>query len=152
MLEIGSRLPDFSLPDQHGKLTSSQELLGRGGPVVLYFYPKDDTPGCTVEACGFRDSYHDFLEAGATVVGVSRDDVDSHRKFAEQHQLPFTLLADAGGSLRERMGVPRTLGLLDGRATFVIDREGVVRHTFNSQIRAKRHVVEALDIVKRLAT
>src|SRR6266850_1604776 len=112
--------------------------------VVLYFYPKDDTPGCTAEACSFRDSYEDFQDAGAEVIGVSSDSGASHAKFAKRHELPFTLLSDAKGEVRKKYGVPATMGLLPGRVTFVIDRKGIVRHVFNSQLQATRHVQEAL--------
>jgi peroxiredoxin Q/BCP len=115
-----------------------------GRPVVLYFYPKDDTPGCTKEACTFRDQYQDFEDAGAAVIGVSSDSPESHKKFAAKHRLPFTLLADRGGKVRTLYGVPATLGLLPGRVTFVIDGGGVVRRVFNSQLDATRHVEEAL--------
>jgi peroxiredoxin Q/BCP len=142
----GEPAPDFSLPDADGKLVRLSQL--RGKPVVVYFYPKDDTPGCTLEACAFRDQFEDFTEAGAAVVGISSDSSESHRRFAKRHRLPFTLLADRGGAVRKRYGVPATLGLLPGRVTFVIDAEGVVRHTFNSQLNATRHVSEALAALR----
>jgi peroxiredoxin Q/BCP len=148
-VKVGERAPDFALPDANGREVS---LAGfRGRPVVLYFYPKDDTPGCTKEACSFRDQYQDFRDAGAEVIGVSSDSSDSHRRFAERHRLPFTLLADQGGRVRKLYGVPATLGLLPGRVTFVIDAEGVVRHAFNSQLAATRHVEEALDVLRGTA-
>jgi peroxiredoxin Q/BCP len=138
----GERAPDFTLPDAEGKPVRLADFSGR--PVVLYFYPKDDTPGCTKEACTFRDQYEDFRDAGAAVVGVSSDSSETHRKFAAKHRLPFTLLSDAAGKARKAYGVPATLGLLPGRVTFVIDADGVVRHVFNSQLDATRHVREAL--------
>lgn len=146
-LQVGSTAPDFTLADASGKDVRLADFRGR--PVVLYFYPKDDTPGCTKEACSFRDQYQDFQDAGAVVLGVSSDSSESHRKFAERHRLPFTLLADRGGEVRKLYGVPATLGLLPGRVTFVIGSDGVVRHTFNSQLDASRHVAEALDAVRR---
>jgi peroxiredoxin Q/BCP len=150
-VDVGQRAPDFELPDQRGEQVRLGDLLARG-PVVLYFYPRDETPGCTAEACAFRDSYEDFQEAGAEVVGVSSDSVDSHRSFAAGHQLPFVLLSDAGGALRKRYGVPSTLGLLDGRVTYVIDRDGTVRHAFSSQIRTRRHHREALATIRSLVS
>ena len=117
--------------------------------VVLYFYPKDDTPGCTAESCSFRDQYEAFKDAGAEVIGVSSDSAESHARFAEKHRLPFVLLADRGGAVRKQYGVPATLGLLPGRVTFVIDRDGVVRHVFNSQFQATKHVAEALTALQR---
>jgi peroxiredoxin Q/BCP len=146
-VKVGERAPDFTLPDADGKTVRLADFAGR--PVVLYFYPKDDTPGCTKEACSFRDQYQDFQDAGAAVLGVSSDSSESHRKFAAKHRLPFPLLADAGGQVRKRYGVPATLGLLPGRVTFVIDGAGVVRHVFNSQLDATRHVAEALDVLRK---
>jgi peroxiredoxin Q/BCP len=148
-LWIGDRAPDFELFDQEGKPFRLHERCAEG-PLVLYFYPKDETPGCTAEACAFRDQYEDFTAAGARVVGVSSDSVDSHRAFAARHRLPFTLLADPGGKLRAAFGVPKTLGLLDGRVTYVLDRSAVIRHAFSSQIQARRHVKEALGVVATL--
>ena len=148
-VKVGAQAPEFTLPDADGKPVRLADL--RGKPVVLYFYPKDDTPGCTKEACSFRDQYQDFQDAGAAVLGVSSDSSESHRKFADRHRLPFTLLSDRGGKLRKQYGVPATLGLLPGRVTFVIDGEGVVRHVFNSQLDATRHVKEALGVLRSAA-
>ena len=148
-LKVGDRVPSFTLSDQNGQPTSLAELL-TGGCLVLYFYPKDDTPGCTAEACAFRDEHEDFALEGACVVGVSSDDVPSHRRFADRHDLPFRLLSDRGGELRRLFGVPRTLGLLDGRVTYIIDAQGIVHHIFNSQLRTRKHVEEALRLVRSL--
>jgi thioredoxin-dependent peroxiredoxin len=145
-LKVGAPAPDFTLADANGKDVRLADFRGR--PVVLYFYPKDDTPGCTKEACSFRDQYQDFQDAGAVVLGVSSDSSESHRAFAERHRLPFTLLADRGGQVRKLYGVPATLGLLPGRVTFVIGADGVVRHVFNSQLDAARHVSEALEVLR----
>jgi len=147
---VGEPAPDFTLVDQRGQRVTLSELL-RERCVVLYFYPKDDTPGCTVEACSFRDQYEVLREAGAEVVGVSSDDVRAHEAFVSKYRLPFILLSDPGGTVRAQYGVRRTLGLIDGRVTFVIDRAGVVRHAFSSQVRPKKHVEEALRIVRSLA-
>jgi thioredoxin-dependent peroxiredoxin len=115
--------------------------------VVLFFYPKDDTPGCTKEACAFRDDYEEFGKLDAEVVGISSDSVESHRSFAKKHGLPFTLLSDEGGKVRKLYGVSNTLGLFLGRVTYVLDEQGVIRHVFSSQLGAKRHVEEALKIL-----
>jgi len=146
LIEVGKKAPAFSLKDQNGKTQRLADYQGR--PVILYFYPKDDTPGCTKEACAFRDQYQDFKDAGAEVIGVSSDDEQAHEKFASKHRLPFVLLADRGGAVRKRYGVPATLGLLPGRVTFVIDRQGIVRHVFNSQLQATKHVAEALTALR----
>ena len=146
-LAVGDRAPDFALPSATGATVRLSDFRGKKA-VVLYFYPKDDTPGCTKEACGFRDSYEEFTQAGAEVIGVSSDSGESHKGFASKYKLPFTLLSDRGGQLRKQYGVPATLGLLPGRVTFVIDREGMVRHVFNSQLAATRHVGEALAALR----
>jgi peroxiredoxin Q/BCP len=149
-LAVGDRAPDFTLPGgPDGKNVTLRELLVKG-PVVVFFYPKDDTPGCTVEACGFRDSYDAFAGAGAEVVGISSDSVASHDRFASKHKLPMTLLSDADGKVRAAYGVKATLGLFPGRATFVVDSAGFVRHVFVSQLRVESHVQKALEVVKRL--
>ena len=119
--------------------------------VVLFFYPRDFTPGCTAEACAFRDDYADFVEAGAAVVGVSADSGDSHRRFAQHHDLPFPLVSDADGALRAAYGVDKVWGLLPGRITFVIDRQGIVRHVFDSALFARRHSGDALAVIERLS-
>jgi peroxiredoxin Q/BCP len=146
-VKVGDRAPDFSLPDAHGRPVNLADFRGQR-PVVLYFYPKDDTPGCTKEACSFRDQFEDFKAVGAEVIGVSSDSSESHQRFAAKYSLPFTLVSDQGGQVRKRYGVPATLGLLPGRVTFVIDASGVVRHVFNSQMQATRHVEEALATLR----
>ncbi|HEX4833579.1 MAG TPA: peroxiredoxin [Trebonia sp.] len=148
-IQVGDKAPDFTLPSQAGEPVKLRDRLG-ARVVVLYFYPRDETPGCTKEACAFRDSYETFAEAGAEVIGVSSDSVDKHAAFAGHHSLPFTLLSDKGGQVRKSYGVPATLGLLPGRVTYVIDRAGTVRHVFNSQSNIGRHVGDALDVVRSL--
>jgi thioredoxin-dependent peroxiredoxin len=145
-LKVGDVAPDFTLPDQNGKTVSLSGLRGKN--VVLYFYPKDFSIGCTKEACNFRDAYEDFTEAGAQVVGVSGDSVESHRKFIEEYLLPFTLLSDEGGDVRKLYGV--TGFLLPGRTTFVIDKNGIIRLVFSSQTDMKAHIDEALRVLKTL--
>jgi peroxiredoxin Q/BCP len=148
-IKTGDRAPEFSLPTQDGTELTLRNLLEKSA-VVLYFYPMDNTPGCTAEARSFRDAYADFQEAGAEVVGVSSQSPQSHQGFAQENCLPFKLVSDQGGKLRELYGVPKALGLLPGRVTFVIDRQGIVRHVFNSQLRIGRHVTEALEVLKQL--
>ena len=148
-IAVGDKAPDFRLRDQNGKDVSLADFRGKKA-VVLYFYPKDETPGCTKEACSFRDSYEDFVRAGAEVIGVSGDSVDKHQSFAAHHRLPFTLLADEGNKLRKTYGVPATLWILPGRVTYVIDKQGTVRHVFDSQLQATKHIDEALGVIKSL--
>jgi thioredoxin-dependent peroxiredoxin len=146
---IGSKAPDFTLPSQSGEMVNLTDLLDRK-PVVLFFYPKDDTPGCTKQACAFRDDYEEFGKLDAEVVGISSDSVESHRSFAKKHDLPFTLLSDEGGKVRKLYGVSNTLGLFPGRVTYVLDEQGVIRHVFSSQLDTKRHVEEALKVLQSI--
>src|SRR5580693_1318863 len=148
-IQVGDKAPDFTLPDQSGEEVSLHDRLG-SHVVVLYFYPKDNTSGCTAEACAFRDSYEVFTDAGAEVIGVSSDSVDKHAGFAGKHSLPFTLLSDRGGVVRKLYGVPAVFGLIPGRVTYVIDREGTVRQIFNSMTNISGHVNDALEMVKQL--
>lgn len=149
-LKTGDPAPDFSRMTHDGKVVEMRAFRGKNA-VVLFFYPRDFTPTCTAEACKFRDDYDDFVEAGAVVIGVSANDLDSHRRFTEKHGLPFLLVSDSDGSLRKLFGVPKTLGIFPGRVTYVIDREGTIRHVFNSQLLGLRHVAEALKTVRILA-
>ena len=147
MIKVGEQAPDFKLPSNKGGEVSLSDFKGKKH-VVLYFYPKDETAGCTAEACSFRDNYEDFKDAGAEVIGVSNDSANSHEKFAAHHRLPFVLLSDRGGKVRDQYGVKSTLGLFPGRVTFLIDKNGVVRNVFSSQINVFKHVNETLDILK----
>ncbi len=148
-VKVGDKAPDFTLPAHEGGTISLASVLGSRA-VVLFFYPKDDSPGCTVEACSFRDNYDAFTAAGAEVIGVSSDSVASHTKFAGKHRLPMKLLSDERGEVRALYGIKSTLGIIPGRATYIIDKTGVVRHVFNSQLRVERHVTEALSILRGL--
>lgn len=150
-LKVGDKAPDFELERQDGGLFRLYDMLKEKN-VVLYFYPKDSTPGCTKQACEFRDQYQVFQEQGAEVVGISSDSVESHQRFERVHQLPFTLLSDAGGRLRKLYGVPKKLGLLPGRVTYVIDQEGIVRYVFNSMTRPLEHVSTALEVLREINT
>ena len=147
--ELGKPAPAFKLQDQAGKWHSLSDYKGQW--VALYFYPKDDTPGCTTQACSFRDNVFAFKKENAVILGISVDDVASHKAFAEKHGLPFTLVADEGGKVRDAFGVKASLfGLVDGRETYVIDTQGIVRHVFNSQVRPHEHVKQALEVLKGL--
>ena len=147
-LAPGDTAPLIALNDQDGTERRSVQLDGKA--LVLFFYPKDDTPGCTMEACAFRDSYADLQGLGAEVWGVSGDDAASHRRFANRHRLPFPLLVDAGNRVRKAFGVPSVLGLLPGRVTYVIDGHGVVRHVFNNLLDGPAHRREALEALRGL--
>lgn len=147
-VQVGDRAPDFELPTQKtGEMFHLHDMLGKSA-IVLYFYPKDDTPGCTKEACAFRDSYDVFKEAGAEVIGVSSDSEASHQQFAAKYRLPFLLLSDSKGTLRKLYGVPTSMGFLPGRVTYVIDKEGTVRHVFSDMFNSQKHIDEALQILK----
>ena len=150
-VQVGDLAPDFSLPSQDGKTVSLKDFRDKKA-VVLYFYPKDDTPGCTREACAFRDSYEDFKDAGAEVIGVSSDSPESHQQFIAKYHLPFILLSDSDTGLRKLYGVQSVTtekyGVLPGRVTYVIDKGGVVRHVFSSLFEAERHIPEAINTLK----
>ena len=147
-LKAGDPAPDFTLANQRGELVELRHFRGR--TVVLYFYPRDHTVVCTTEACDFRDTYEVFRQSDAEILGIRSDSTASHATFADQHGLPFTLLSDPGGLIRSRYGVPRLFGLLPGRVTYVIDREGVVRHVIRSAFSATPHVREALHAARQL--
>lgn len=145
---IGQQAPEFSLQNQHGETISLSDYIGNNH-VVLYFYPKDETPGCTKEACGFRDSYEDFLEAGAEVIGMSEDSVSAHAIFASGRKLPFQLLSDRGGKVAKSYGVKKGMfGLLPGRETFVISKNGKILSSFSSHFQIDPHISKALNILK----
>lgn len=146
-IEVGDKAPEFSLPSQDGGTVSLKDFAGKK-TVVLYFYPKDNTAVCTKEACLFRDSYQDFTDAGAEVIGVSSDSAESHKGFASEHKLPFKLLSDDKGEVRKLYGVHSTMGVMPGRVTYVIDPKGIVRLKFVSQLDAKKHVDKALTMIK----
>lgn len=149
-IKVGDTAPDFTLPAQNGSAVSLQDFRGQKA-VVLYFYPKDDTPGCTAESCAFRDQYEVFKTAGAEVIGVSADSSESHQKFAAKYNLPFTLLTDKGDQVRKLYGATAAFGLFPGRVTYVIDQQGVIQYVFDSMFNFKAHVEEALKTLQQLA-
>ncbi|MBW4634684.1 MAG: peroxiredoxin [Iphinoe sp. HA4291-MV1] len=149
-VKVGDTAPDFTLPSQNGTPVSLRDF--RGKAVVLYFYPKDDTPGCTAQSCAFRDQYEVFKTAGAEVIGVSGDSPESHQKFAAKYQLPFTLLSDKGDQVRKQYGATAAFGLIPGRVTYIIDNQGVVRYVFDSMFNFKGHVEEAFKTLQQLPT
>jgi peroxiredoxin Q/BCP len=148
-VKVGDKAPDFTLPSQMGDNVTISEFFGKKN-IVLYFYPKDESIGCTKEACSFRDSYEELTNLGAEVLGVSGQSVESHKSFATHHGLPFILLSDKDNKVRELYGVPSTMGIIPGRVTYIIDKKGFVRHIFSSQTQAERHVEEAKITLKEL--
>jgi peroxiredoxin Q/BCP len=148
MLKIGDKAPDFVLPDKEGRPFRLSEVIGKKA-IVLYFYPKDFSPGCTSEACAFRDYYEVFKELGAEVIGISSDSKDTHNSFSRKYNLPFILLSDKGGEVRKLYGVRSTL-FIPGRVTFIIDKEGIIRYVFSSQLNPKKHVEVAIKVIKEI--
>ncbi|MEO8515222.1 MAG: peroxiredoxin [Flavobacterium sp.] len=148
-LQIGDKLPNFTAKDSRGNDFDTQNYIGQK-PLVIYFYPKDNTPGCTTQACSFRDQYEDFTDLGAEVIGISSDSEKSHKQFAEQYRLPFILLSDADKSIRKMFGVKTDyFGLLPGRTTYVVDKLGVINYVFDNTS-AKKHISNALEAIKKL--
>ena len=142
---VGTAFPEFVLESSSGQKISHDDLKGKWS--VLFFYPMDDSPGCTVQSCRFRDDYSEYEKMGVQLIGVSSNSVGSHQRFAEKHSLPFPLIADAKGHLRTELNISKSIGLLPGRATFIVDGEGIIRLVYNSQLRFKQHSKVALDFL-----
>lgn len=148
-LKVGDKIPNFTAKNSEGNDFSIQDWIGKK-VLVVYFYPKDNTPGCTTQACTFRDQYEDFKELGAEVIGISSDSISSHQKFAQQFKLPFILLSDTDKNLRKLFGVPSDLfGILPGRVTYVVDKEGIIAMVFDS-MNAKNHILKAIEAIRKL--
>ncbi len=146
-VKVGDDVPSFVLKDQFGETFDMKEFIGSTA-MVVYFYPKDDTPGCTKEACSFRDSYQEFTDKEIKVIGISSDDVESHKNFAEKYNLPFTLLADTKNEVRNLFGVKgNVLGLIPGRVTYVVDKKGKIVFMYDSQLKAQRHIEESINAI-----
>lgn len=148
-VKVGDKAPDFSLPSQMGDNVTLSEYFGKKN-IVLYFYPKDESSGCTREACSFRDSYEVLTNMGAEVLGISGQSVESHKSFAGHYGLPFILLSDQDNKIRQLYGVHSSLGIIPGRVTFIIDKKGIVRHIFSSQTQSEKHVQEAIQAIKQI--
>jgi thioredoxin-dependent peroxiredoxin len=147
-LQVGDKIPNFKAKDSTGNEFDSTSIVGLK-PVVFYFYPKDNTPGCTAQACSFRDQYEDFKDLGAEVVGISSDSVSSHEKFAKRYKLPFLLLSDDNKKLRNLFGVKTNLfGLLPGRVTYVADKDGIIQLIFDS-MNATSHIPKVLTLLRK---
>jgi peroxiredoxin Q/BCP len=150
-LQVGDKIPQFSAKVSNGDDFDSSSIVGKK-PVVFYFYPKDNTPGCTAQACSFRDQFEDFKDLGAEVIGISSDSVESHVKFAKQYKLPFLLLSDNDKKIRNLFGVkPSLFGLIPGRVTYVADKTGIIRLIFDSLV-ATNHIPRALETVKKMVS
>ena len=146
-LRIGDKIPFFRLKDQNNDIRSSEKL---NKPLILFFYPKDDTPGCTIEACGFRDKYDLFKILGAEVWGISNGDSQSHFEFANKHKLQYPLLCDINNTLRRKFGVPKIFGFIEGRVTYIIDSNGIIVHIFEDLLNGPAHIKEAIKALKKL--
>ena len=146
-LKIGDKIPSFCLKDQNGNIRTSNKL---NKPLVLFFYPKDDTPGCTIEACGFRDKYDLFQILGAEVWGVSNGNSQSHFEFATKNKLQYPLLCDIKNILRKKFGVPKKLGFIEGRVTYIIDSNGIIIHIFEDLLNGPAHIKEAIRALKKI--
>ena len=143
-LKVGDKIPSFQLKDQTGSDFNIDQYIGNTA-MVIYFYPKDDTPGCTKEACSFRDSYEVFTDKNIKVIGISSDDVESHKNFAAKYNLPFTLLADTESEVRGLFGVKaNAFGLIPGRVTYVVDKKGEIIFMYDSQLKAAKHIEESI--------
>jgi thioredoxin-dependent peroxiredoxin len=148
-LQIGDKIPNFVAKDSNGNDFESASVIGKK-IIVFYFYPKDNTPGCTAQACSFRDQYEDFKDLGAEVIGISSDSVQSHEKFAKRYKLPFLLLSDSDKKIRSLFGVKANLfGLVPGRVTYVADKNGIIKLIFDS-MNASSHIPKALAIIKEI--
>jgi peroxiredoxin Q/BCP len=148
-LKVGDKAPDFTLLSQTGESITLSDLIGKKN-IVLYFYPKDKSKGCTRQACEFRDKYEVFTDLGAEVIGISSDDVKSHESFANEYSLPFILLSDPNNKVYKLYGIKSTFGVISGRVTYIIDKKGIIRHVFSSQFQFKKHIKESLEALKKL--
>ncbi|WP_181161681.1 peroxiredoxin [Flavobacterium sp. GSA192] len=143
-LKTGDTVPKFTAKEASGAVFESDSVIGKKA-VIIYFYPKDDTPQCTAQACGFRDNYAEFVDLGVEIIGISSDDVNSHQEFIRKYNLPFLLLSDSDKALRKLFGVPSAfLGLLPGRVTYLLDKNGVIQMVFDSMLGMK-HVKKMIE-------
>jgi peroxiredoxin Q/BCP len=148
-LEIGDRAPDFTLPSSTGEKTSLSQFLGKK-KVVIFFYPMDESPVCSREAEAFKNKYENFKELGAEVLGISSQSLESHKSFIKHHNLPYFLLSDLDNSVRRLYGVSSMLGIVPRRVTFVIDKQGIIKYTYSSQLQPAKHAEQALLALKKV--
>ena len=147
-IQVGDKIPVFSLKDQNGVIFDSSDYIGNT-TMVIYFYPKDDTPGCTKEACKFRDSYEEFTDRNVKVIGISADDIQSHKDFAAKYNLPFTLLSDTDNKVRKLFGVKSNMfGMIPGRVTYIVNNKGIVQFMYDNMFNAEKHIDKALEALK----
>ena len=149
LVKVGEKAPDFTLVSQKGEQVTLSDLFGNKN-IVLFFYPKDKSKGCTQQACEFRDKYAVFKDLGAEVIGISSDDLESHVSFVDEFRLPFILLSDKKSKVRKLYKVKSSFGIIPGRVTFIIDKKGIVRHRFSSQLHPKKHIKEALQALEKI--
>jgi len=147
-IKVGDKIPLFNLKDQNGTDFDIRNVIGKQN-IVIYFYPKDDTPGCTKEACKFRDEFEVFTDLNTFVIGISSDSVTSHKQFEEKYKLPFTLLSDTDKKVRKLFGVPKSMGFIPGRVTYVINKLGEVISIFNSMTNAEKHIKESIIALQK---
>ncbi len=148
MLKINQKAPDFKAQDHKGNFYTLQDFIGKKN-LVLFFYPKDFTPGCTAEACSFRDAYQDFQEAGAEVIGISGDDAQSHKSFADKHKLPYPLLPDTDKKIRTAYGIPTNIfGMVTGRISYLINKEGIIKYAYRDNLNPTGHIEAMLRLIK----
>lgn len=150
-LQIGDKIPNFSAKDNNGKVFESSSIVGKKN-IIFYFYPKDNTRGCTTQACDFRDQYEDFKNMNTEIIGISSDSIASHEKFTKQYSLPFILLSDQNKTIRNLFGVkPNFFGLVPGRVTYIADKDGIIQYIFNS-LTASKHIPKALETIKKITS
>lgn len=148
-IEVGDPIPNITLKNENGVEVNINNIKK---PLIIYFYPKDETPGCIKEACKFRDEFQSFVDLGVQVFGISGDSSASHKNFKEKYHLPFTLLADTNNEVRKEFGVPKSLLFLPGRVTYVVNEKGIVTYMFNSQFGAEKHIENALKFLRKNKT
>ena len=144
-LSVGDKIPEFELLNQNNDVVRVSSADGKKR--IIYFYPKDDTRLCTVQACTFRDWYSDFIEKGYEVIGISGDSISSHERFAAKHQLEFSLLSDRKGMVRKKFGVSSILGIISGRKTFVVDEKGIVEFVYEAMMEGEEHINQVMNYI-----
>ena len=143
---VDTKFPEFNLYDEKRKFITEEDINGKWS--VIFFYPKDESPGCTLQSCSFRDKYEEFNTLGVQIFGVSSDSVSSHKKFKEKHNLQYSLLSDKGGILAENLGLKKNLGFLPARVTLIVNPEGIIIYAHTSQLGITGHVRKALNEIK----